>query len=110
MPNYILTRSSVIICPHGARVTHVPLTSQRSTVNGELVLFPNDQYVIAGCPFATSGGASPCHRVVWTNVSKNFMMNGKAVLTSASLGTVLTFAGSAQGAATVLSHQTIATD
>ena len=110
MPNYILTRSSVIVCPHGARVTHVPLTSQRSTVNGELVLFPNDQYVIAGCPFATSGGASPCHRVVWTNVSKNFMMGGKSVLTSASIGIVQNFQGSAQGAASVLSHQTIATD
>lgn len=110
MPNFILTKSSVIVCPHGAPVTHIPLTSQRSTVNGELVLFPNDQYMVAGCPFSMSGGASPCHRIVWTNLSKNFMMGGKSVLTSASIGTVHTFQGTAQGVATILSHQTIATD
>ena len=110
MPNFILTISSVIICPHGAPVTHVPLTDRRSTVNGELVLFPNDHYLVAGCPFSTSQGASPCYRVVWTNPSKNFMMGGKSVLTSGSIGIAQTFQGSPQGNAGVLSHQTIATD
>jgi hypothetical protein len=110
MPNYILTGSSVIVCPHGAPVTHIPLTNQRATVNGELLLFPNDQYMVAGCPFSTSQGASPCYRIAWTNASKNFMMQNKSVLTSGSLGIAQTFQGSAQGGAAILSHQTIATD
>lgn len=110
MPNFILTKSSVMVCPHGAPVMHVPLTNQRGTLNGELLLYPDDQYTIAGCPFSTSQGPSPCHRVVWTNPSKNFMIGGKRVLTSGSIGITQTFPGAAQGAASILSHQTIATD
>lgn len=105
MPNFILTRSSVIVCPHGAPVTHIPVTSPHSTVNGELVLFPNDNYTVAGCPFS-----SPCSRVVWTNFSKNFKMGGKPVLTIGSIGIVQNFQSAAQGSAIILSHQTIATD
>ena len=105
MPNFILTRSSVILCPHGARVTHVPQTNLHATVNGEMLLFPNDQYTVAGCPHS-----SPCFRVVWSNPSKNFMAGGKQVLTSASIGIVQTFPGASQGGASVLSHQTIVTD
>ena len=110
MPNFILTRSSVIMCPHGAHVTHIQLTNQRATVNGELVLFPNDQYLVAGCPSSLSPGASPCYRVIWTNASKNFMVQGKAVLTSASIGLIQTASGTAQGAAIIASFQTVATD
>jgi hypothetical protein len=110
MPNFILTRSSVIICPHGARVTHVPLTNRRGTLNGELLLYPDDLYTIAGCPLSTSQGPSPCYRVVWSNASKNFMIGGKRVLTSASIGIAQTFPGAAQGEANILSHQTVATD
>lgn len=110
MPNFILTKSSVIICSHGAPVTHIPLTNRRATVNGELLLFPNDQYLVAGCPFSTSHGASPCNRVVWTNHSKNFMVQGKPVLTSASIGTIQTADGIAQGAAIIASFQTVVTD
>lgn len=105
MPNFILTKSSVIVCPHGARVAHVPLTNQRATVNGELLLFPNDQYMVAGCPVS-----SPCYRIVWSNPSKNFMVQGKPVLTSGSIGIAQTFQSAAQGEASILSHQTIATD
>ncbi|HVE58046.1 MAG TPA: hypothetical protein VNB22_14540 [Pyrinomonadaceae bacterium] len=110
MPNFILTKSSVILCPHDAPVTHIPLTNLRATVNGELLLFPNDQYLAAGCPFSTSGGASPCSRVVWTNPSKNFMVQGKPVLTSASIGLIQTAGGTAQGTAMIVSFQTVVTD
>jgi len=110
MPNFILTKSSVILCPHGAPVTHIPLTNQRATANGELLLFPNDHYLVAGCPFSTSQGASPCNRVVWTNPSKNFMVQGKPVLTSASIGLVQTASGIPQGAAMIASFQTVVTD
>lgn len=105
MPNFILTRSSVIVCPHGARVTHVPQTNRRATVNGETLLFPNDFYTVAGCPHP-----SPCHRVVWANPSKNFAAGGKPVLTSGSIGMIQTFSGAAQGEANILSHQTVVTD
>jgi hypothetical protein len=110
MPNFILTRSSVIMCPHGAPVTHIPLTNQRATVNGELVLFPNDHYLVAGCPFSMSQGSSPCYGVVWTNASKNFMMQGKTVLTSGSIGLVQTAGGVPQGAAIITSYQTVMQD
>jgi hypothetical protein len=110
MPNFILTKSSVIMCPHGGTVTHIPLTNQRGTVNGELLLFPNDRSTVAGCPFSMPQGASPCFRVVWTNPSKNFMMQGKSVLTSASIGLVQTAGNTPQGTAVIASFQTIVTD
>ena len=110
MPNFILTRSSVIVCPHGAPVTHVPRTNLHATVNGEMLLFPGDLYMVAGCPFSTPGGASPCYRVVWSNASKNFRAGGEAVLTSASIGIVQSIQSAPQGTASVLSHQTIVTD
>src|SRR3954471_2985905 len=110
MPNFILTKSSVILCPHGGTVMHIPLTNQRATVNGESLLFLNDQYIVAGCPFSASQGASPCNRVVWTNPSKNFMAQGKTVLTSASIGLIQTASGIAQGAAIISSFQTALQD
>lgn|SRR5215203_2351098 len=110
MPNFILTRSSVILCPHGGMVMHVPMSFAGELINGELPMLLSDLYFIAVCAFSSAYGPSPCIRVIWTNASPTKQIAGIPVLTSASIGLVQSPAGVAQGAVTIASHQTIVTD
>jgi len=110
MPNFILTRSSVILCPHGGMVTHVPMTFSGELINGELPMLLGDLYFVAGCPFSSPYGPSPCIRVVWTSGSPTKSINGIPVLTNASMGLIQSPSGVAQGAVIIVSHQTVVTD
>jgi len=109
MPNFILTKSSVIICPHGGKVMHVSKNAS-AKLNGETPLLFNDWYTVAGCPFAGSNGASPCHFVTWRNPSTTVRFGGIPALTSGSLATVQTFGRVPQGEVSILSHQTVVSD
>jgi len=109
MPNFILTKLSVIICPHGGMVMHIS-KSAGAKLNGEAPLLVNDFYTVAGCPFTKPNGASPCHFVTWNNPSKTVQFGGVPALTNASVGTVQSFGGIPQGLVVVLTHQTVATD
>jgi hypothetical protein len=110
MPNFILTRSSVIMCPHGGMVMHVPMSYSGELINGQLPLLLSDLYVVAGCPFFSPAGPSPCIRANWTNPSVTRLIGGMPVLTTASIGLVQSAAGVAQGAAVIASFQTVETD
>jgi hypothetical protein len=110
MPNFILTRSSVIMCPHGGMVTHVPTSFSGEVVNGELPLLLSDAYFVAGCANFNSFGPSPCHRVIWTNASTTRLIGGIPVLTNASTGLVQTPNGIVQGSASIASFQTVVTE
>lgn len=110
MPNFILTKSSVIVCPHGGTVTHIS-RSASAKLNGEPPLLFNDWYTVVGCPFATSNGAaSPCHFVSWRNPSKTVQFGGIPALTSGSSATVQTFGRVPQGEVSILSFQTVYSD
>ena len=110
MPNFILTKSSIILCPHGGMVTHVPMSYSGEFINGELPMLMNDMYFIAGCPFIFGDSISPCLRVIWITGSVTKLINGIPVLTNASIGICESPAGVPQGPPIIAAFQTIVTD
>jgi hypothetical protein len=111
MPNFILTRASVIMCPHSGMVMHVPMSFGGELIGGQLPLLLSDLYFVAGCPFSSPAGPSPCSRVIWTNASVTRLIGGIPVLTNASIGLAQSASGVAQGGVvTVASFQTVETD
>lgn len=107
MPNYLLNRSSVIMCPHGGIVTHVPTTFSTELVNGNLPLLLTDLYFVAGCPNAS---LDPCQRVTWQFPSPTRKISGVPVLTTASVGICESARSMPTGPAAVLSHQVAETE
>ncbi len=107
MPNYLLNRSSVIMCPHGGMVTHVPTTFTTELVNGNLPLLLTDLYFVAGCPNLTP---EPCQRVQWATASPTRKISGVPVLTTASVGLCESARGTPTGPAAILSHQVAETE
>lgn len=103
---FLLTKSSIVICPHGGRVTHTPMGFSGKLKNGEIPLLLTDSYFVVGCPFAAGGYASPCQRVNWTEGSKTRLINGVPVLTNQSVGICMSAAGVPQGAAVISLCQT----
>lgn len=55
-----LTESSVMLCPHGGKVTARASWSVQGLARSEWPLKPTDHCTIAGCPLAT-----PCVKVKW---------------------------------------------
>lgn len=100
MGSFVLTRRSVIICPHGGIVTHVPTSFRNYTVNGEMVLLLTDQYVISGCPFHQG----PCVSLVWTAPSATLHVNGVPALVHTSVGITQ---GMSPGPVVITSFQTM---
>jgi hypothetical protein len=107
MPNFILTRSSVILCPHGGVVTHGPMKLKTERVNGALPLLLSDQYYVAGCPNPTPG---PPLRITWVAASTTRPIEGVPVLTNASVGLCQSVSGIGQGTAIIGLCQTVETD
>ncbi len=107
---FVLTKGSVILCPHGGMVTHAPASFSGEFINGELPLLLNDIYTVAGCPNISGGGASPCMRVIWTTASTSYFIGGVPVLIHTSVGLCLSASGAPQGPAIIASFQTVVTD
>jgi hypothetical protein len=76
---YILTGSSIVMCPHGGRLLHSPAyVPEQLMIDGQLVFFNNDNYYINGC-------ASGCERVEWSNYYPELIYYGdKYFLTNES--------------------------
>ena len=105
MGNLLLNTQTVIMCPHGGIVTHIPLTYTSYRVDGRRPMFLTDQYLIAGCSFF-SFMASPCSRIVWLSGSVNLIVNGQPVLTLSSVGLCQSASGIMQGPAIITYTQT----
>lgn len=103
---FLLTKSSIISCPHGGRVTHAPTNFSGKTINGEMPMLLTDSYFVVGCAFAAGGYASPCQRVTWADGSKTRSINGVPVLTNQSVGICLNAVAAPQGTAIVSLCQT----
>ena len=86
MGNPILNRQTVLLCPHGGVVTHVPMTVTSYRVNGYPPLLMTDQYIITGCPSSIGGMPAGCLHVQWLTASTLLYVKGAPVLTSASVG------------------------
>jgi hypothetical protein len=114
MPNYILTTSSVILCPHGAPVTHMASNLGNYRVNGEPPMLLMDQYLVQGCPFISTGpgGAAPnpCIRVQWITGSNFLFVRGAPVLTNVSNGLCYSIRGIPAGPPIITAHQMIETE
>lgn len=98
------------MCPHGGMVAHVPTNFPSELISGELPMLLTDLYFVVGCPFSNPYSFSPCLRVQWTMASVTKLISGVPVLTNASVGMCNAGNNAPQGAANVVSHQTVVTD
>lgn len=97
-----LTTATVMKCPHGGTVT-ATTTNTRAKADGAYILCVSDTFSIAGCPFSTGSGPSPCAQVVWsTPASKNIV--GSPVLTKDSVGMCIGPSGT-QGKVMIVQNQ-----
>lgn len=107
---FVLTKRSVILCPHGGMVMHVPASFSGELVGGEIPLLVNDIYTVAGCLNFTGDFVTPCMMVMWTSASTSYLINGIPVLIHTSLGLCQSASGVPQGPAIISSFQTIVMD
>lgn len=104
MGDFLLNTNSVILCPHGGLVTHVPTTFTSYRIEGRQPMLMTDEYLIAGCA-GTGGPMGGCFRVQWVTASTMLIVKGVPVLTQASVGLCQTAAGVPTGPAIVASTQ-----
>lgn len=107
---FILTARSMILCPHGGMVMHLPTSFSGELINGEIPMTLNDTYVVVGCANIMPGMPSPCMRVQWITASVSRFINGVPVLIHTSIGNCLNPSGMMQGIAIIASFQTTVTD
>lgn len=105
MGNPILNSQAVLLCPHGAPITHVPGTFTSYRVNGYPPLLFTDQYLVSGCPFTIGSMGMACQRVQWVSPSTMLFVKGVPVLTSASIGLCIGQSGAPNGPAVIASFQ-----
>lgn len=100
----LLNTNSVIMCPHGGVVTHVPVTFTSYRIEGRRPMLLSDIYTLAGCPL-DGGGGGPCMHVGWVTASQKMMVRGVPVLTDQSIGLCQSAVGAVQGPAIIASCQ-----
>lgn len=105
MGDLLLNTQTVIMCPHGGIVNHIPGTYTSYRVDGRRPMLMTDQYLIAGCPFFGSVGGA-CFSVIWVTGSMNLIVRGERVLTLSSVGLCRSASGIAYGPAIVTYTQT----
>jgi hypothetical protein len=101
---YLLTTSSVLMCPHGGTVTAIS-SNARARAQGGFVLRPTDTFVVGGCPFMIGPKPSPCVLVRWVVSGLRGKVLGGQVLTDASVGLCLSPENAPQGTALVVVAQ-----
>lgn len=102
----LLNTNSVILCPHGGVVTHIPGTFTSYRIEGRLPMLLTDTYLIQGCG-NYAGQFSPCAMVIWVTASSKLIVRGVPVLTQASVGLCQSAAGVVQGPAIIAVCQLI---
>ena len=97
MAGALLTTQTVMLCPHGGHVQAVT-TNTAATIDGAPLLLAADHLPVVGCAFALPGPKpSPCVRVRWLRGSGTTTVQGRAVLTAASVGLCESAEGAPQG-------------
>lgn len=96
MPTSVITAATRVQCAHGA-FAMCPMPAQKwVTIDGEAVLTVADEHTVAGC--TNGGGQAPCFSIRWSSGSSRLSIDGKAVLTGASVGRCFGAAGDAGSA------------
>lgn len=105
MPLLLLNTFSVVMCPHGGAVQHIPTTVTSFRVDGRRPMLLSDVYLIAGCPYQMRS-PSPCTKVIWVSGSSLLFVKGQPALTLASVGLCVSDSGTPQGPAIIASVNT----
>jgi hypothetical protein len=101
----LLTTSSVLMCPHGGRVTAT--TSNSGAKAGDFLVRKSDTFTITGCPFTLpNGSAHPCVRVEWVKATLRCKAAGDYLLNQDSVGLCLAADQAPQGTVLIQSTQT----
>ncbi len=100
----LLTTSSVLMCPHGGRVTAVT-TNARVSADGAMVVRSSDTFTIAGCIFGSPPGSHPCVRVQWASHALRSKVANVFNLNTSSVGLCLAGDQATQGTALVVTTQ-----
>lgn len=95
---------AVATCPHGGQVTTIS-SDTRVLVSGMPVALLTDQFVVAGCTFATPAGPQPCVIVQWMTATVESLITGQPAITAASVGLCIAANGVPNGPAIVASTQ-----
>ena len=110
MAGFILNRRSVIVCPHGGLVTHLPMIRTTYRVDGDLPMLLADHYTVAGCSFMMPTGPTvapnPCHQIQWSAGSTRLKIQGSPALLDTSVGLCVSIMGIPQGPAIITYCQT----
>ncbi len=79
----ILNTNSVILCPHGGMVQHIPGGYTAYRVDGRPPMLLGDTFMVSGCSNVAYG--SPCMRVDWVAPSAMLIVKGRPALTMSSV-------------------------
>jgi hypothetical protein len=104
MGDLLLSSDSILMCPHGGLITHVPSTGTTYRISGRPPMLLGDTFVIAGCPFFT-GGIGPCITAQWLTASTKLIVLGRPVLTVNSIGMCMAANGAPHGPVIIAAHQ-----
>ncbi len=104
MGDLLLSSDSVLMCPHGGLITHIPSTATTYRISGRPPILLGDVFVIAGCPFY-AGAPSPCTVAQWMTASTKLIVMGRPVLTVNSIGMCIGANGAPQGPIIIAAHQ-----
>lgn len=105
MPGTLFHVGATAFCPHAAPVTTIS-SNARVLVSGMPVATLAHQYLVAGCPFTTGAGPSPCLTVRWLTPATRVLVNGQPPILNASTGLCLNPAQAPQGPPVVAGTQT----
>ena len=108
--SFLLNSNSTLLCPHGGRVQHSPLSGTLYKINGYPPMRIADNYMVTGCPLMMPLGPtlmpSPCMKVQWIVGSPFMTVKGSPALTNASQGLCMSAMGLPQGAVVIAAYQT----
>lgn len=75
----VLHQGATVMCMHGGQAQ--PTTpNPRVKIAGQAVVTQSTPYTVAGCPFTTARGSSPCFKAQWTSAATRVRVGGSPVL------------------------------
>jgi hypothetical protein len=101
MSAYVLNHLSVIMCPHGGIVDHIPTTFTAYRVDGQLPALFGDVYMVTGCSKMALDPQSACSLVQWVAPSIMLVIKGQPALIDSSVGLCQSTSGIPLGPAIV---------
>lgn len=99
--NFILTKTSIMVCPHGGMVMHMPTSVREFRIVDEAVLLATDLYIVTGC----GNTEDPCREVHWDRASEKLFVGINPVLVHTSVGIPTSVSGIPRDPVRISLHQ-----